>query len=64
MSYVTRRDRILKALVEEYRTGGHSILPEEGNLYAGIIARVGDLTITIAKINLDTLAAQIDRSLP
>jgi len=60
----TRRDRILKALVEEYRAGGHSILPEEGHLYAGIIAVVGDLRITIAKINLDTLADQIDRSLP
>lgn len=58
-----RRDRILELLVAEYRDSGHSILTEEEQLYAGIVAVVGEVRIMLAKINLDTLADQIDRSL-
>lgn len=63
MSDKSRREQILDVLVREYRDDGHTVITEEGDVYATVLVKHGAVTIPAAKINLDTLADQIDRRL-
>lgn len=58
-----RRQKILDLLVREYRDDGHTVITEEGDVYATVLAKRGGVTIPAAKFNLTTLADQIDRRL-
>ena len=63
MSDPTRREQILDVLIREYRDGGHTVITEEGDIYATVLVKRGAVAIPAAKFNLDTLADQIDRRL-
>lgn len=64
MSNPNRRGQILDLLTQEFRDDGHTVITEEGDVYATVFVQRGPVTIPAAKFNLSTLASQIDRSLP
>lgn len=59
----SRREQILDVLIREYRDDGHTVITEEGDVYATVLVKHGGVTIPAAKFNLGTLADQIDRRL-
>lgn len=58
-----RRERIRAALIAQYREDGHQIVVHEGETYARLVEKAGRCTLNFMDINLDTLAAQIDRKI-
>lgn len=64
MSDPTRRENILRILIDEYRGDGHDIVDHEGQIYARLVEWTRRGAVVLAEINLDTLASQIDRRLP
>lgn len=64
MSDKTRREQILDVLIQEYRDDGHTVITEEGDIYATVLVQRGPVTIPAAKFNLSTMASQIDRRVP
>ncbi|MBW8320881.1 MAG: hypothetical protein K0M49_16875 [Arenimonas sp.] len=64
MSNPNRREQILDLLTQEFRDDGHTVITEEGDVYAAVLVQRGPVTLQAAKFNLSTLANQIDRSLP
>lgn len=61
---VSDRERtILEALKTEYRADGHQLVTHEGETYARITARQESGAVILTDINLDALAAQIERRL-
>ncbi|MBC7313576.1 MAG: hypothetical protein H5U11_13875 [Rhizobium sp.] len=57
----SRREQILEVLVQEFRDDGHTVITEEGDVYATILLRHGPVTLQAATINLSTYASQIHR---
>lgn len=64
MNNPNRREQILDLLTQEFRDDGHTVITEEGDVYATVLVQRGPVTLQAAKFNLSTLANQIDRSLP
>ncbi|EHS51520.1 hypothetical protein PDO_1911 [Rhizobium sp. PDO1-076] len=60
---LTRQERILAMLVEEYRVAEYDLVEREGETYARMVANVGRKSWVIDELNLHTLAGQIDRGL-
>ena len=58
-----RVDRILSALVEEFKADGCEIVTFEGEKYARIVADESQGSIHMMDVNLHTLARQIERRL-
>lgn len=58
-----RVNRILSALIEEFKGDGCEIITFEGEKYARIVADEPEGSTRMLDINLHTLASQIDRRL-
>lgn len=60
---IPRVNRILSALVEEFKADGCEIITFEGERYARIVADEPEGNTRMMDINLHTLARQIERRL-
>lgn len=62
MTDPARRERILAALIREYRDEGHTIITEESDVLATVMVKSRGKSVPAVTFNLSTLADQIDRS--
>lgn len=63
MTELTRRERILAIVIDEYKRDGHEIVEHDGQAYARLVENTKRGAVVLAEFNLDTLASQIDRRL-